>query len=54
MTLFRSLIGSGSVRGILAVLVCAFSPAMALAGGSVRGHGISVDAWLDDNRVAWE
>jgi hypothetical protein len=63
MTLFRSLIGSGSVRGILAVLVCAFSPAVALAGGSVRGHGevpepgfapsqISVDAWLDDNGVA--
>jgi hypothetical protein len=63
MTCFRSLIGFRSVRGILAVLVCAFSPAIALAGGSVRGHGevpepgflpsqISVDAWLDDHGVA--
>jgi hypothetical protein len=51
------------VRGILAVLVCAFSPAVAMADGSVRGHGellnpglspsrISVDAWLDDKGVA--
>jgi hypothetical protein len=64
MTCFRSLISSRSVHGILAVLVCAFSPAVALAGGSVRGHGklpepglstsqISVDAWLDDNGIAY-
>jgi hypothetical protein len=64
MSRFRSLIGSRSVHGILAVLVCAFGPVVALGGGSVRGHGklpepglstsqVSVDAWLDDNGVAY-
>ena len=64
MTCSRSLIGSRSVRGILAVLLCASSPAVALAGGSVRGHGevlnpglspsqITIDAWLDHNGVAY-
>ena len=63
MTHVRNVIVSRSVCGILAVLVCVFSPPVALAGGSVRGHGevpepglspsqISVDAWLDDNGVA--
>jgi hypothetical protein len=34
MTLVRNVIGYRSARGILAVLVCAFSPAVAVAGGS--------------------
>jgi hypothetical protein len=57
----RSLTG-----GILAGLVLALGPGLALAGGSVLGHGkvpidsvppftvseISIDAWLDDAGVA--
>jgi hypothetical protein len=52
--------------GILAGLVLALGPGLALAGGSVHGHGkvpidsvppftvseISIDAWLDDAGVA--
>jgi hypothetical protein len=60
MNLVRNLIG-----GILAGLLLALGPGLALAGGSVLGHGkvaldhapftvsqISIDAWLDDAGVA--
>jgi hypothetical protein len=59
MNRVRSLTGS-----IVAALVLALGPGLALAGGSVHGHGkivngydlstsqYSIDAWLDDDGVA--
>jgi len=66
MRSLRSLTRFGTTCGIVAAVLCSLGPAIATAG-AVRGHGkvqlgpasiyspseISVDAWLDDDGVAY-